>query len=68
MSPSALWPWPASMACRCSRRNPLAQALFKTVKVDTDIPVTLYLVVAELLASVFRMKGAGPLLNREVSR
>jgi flagellar biosynthesis protein FlhB len=38
-------------------RKSLAQALYKTVKVDADIPVALYLVVAELLAFVFRQKG-----------
>ncbi len=38
-------------------RKPLAQALFKTVKVDADIPVALYVVVAEVLAFVFRGKG-----------
>lgn len=40
-------------------RKPLAQALFKTVKVDREIPLALYLVVAELLAHVYRLKG-GP--------
>jgi flagellar biosynthetic protein FlhB len=38
-------------------RKPLAQALFKTVKVDREIPFALYVVVAELLAYVYRLKG-----------
>ncbi len=38
-------------------RKPLAQALFKTVKVDREIPLGLYLLVAELLAHVYRLKG-----------
>jgi flagellar biosynthetic protein FlhB len=38
-------------------RKPLAQALYKTVKIDADIPVALYMVVAELLAFVFRQRG-----------
>lgn len=39
-------------------RKPLAQALFKIVKVDREIPLGLYLVVAELLAHVYRLKGS----------
>jgi len=38
-------------------RKPLAQALFKTVKVDREIPFALYVVVAELLAYVYKLKG-----------
>ena len=38
-------------------RKPLAQALFKTVKIDREIPIGLYLLVAELLAHVYRLKG-----------
>jgi flagellar biosynthetic protein FlhB len=37
-------------------RKPLAQALFKTVKIGREIPLGLYLVVAELLAHVYRLK------------
>lgn len=40
-------------------RKPLAQALFKTVKVGQQIPAALYIAVAELLAYVFRLKGQG---------
>jgi flagellar biosynthetic protein FlhB len=38
-------------------RKPVAQALFKTVKVGQQIPVALYQVVAEVLAYVFRARG-----------
>jgi flagellar biosynthesis protein FlhB len=38
-------------------RKPLAQALYKMVKVDREIPMGLYLVVAELLAHVYRLKS-----------
>ena len=41
-------------------RKSLAQALFKTVKVDQDIPLGLYYVVAELMAYVYRLKGGPP--------
>lgn len=42
------------------QRKPLAQALFKTVKVGREVPLGLYLVVAELLAYVYRLKGGTP--------
>jgi flagellar biosynthesis protein FlhB len=38
-------------------RRSLAQALFKTVKVDQAIPLGLYVVIAELMAYVYRLKG-----------
>jgi flagellar biosynthesis protein FlhB len=38
-------------------RKSLAQALYKTVKVDQTIPLGLYLVIAELMAYVYRLKG-----------
>ncbi len=39
-------------------RKPLAQAIFKAVKVGQEIPVALYQAVAELLAYLFRARGA----------
>jgi flagellar biosynthetic protein FlhB len=41
-------------------RKPLAQALYKSVKVDREIPLGLYFVVAELLAYVYKLKGNAP--------
>jgi flagellar biosynthesis protein FlhB len=41
-------------------RRSLAQALFKTVKIDQDIPLGLYYVVAELMAYVYQLKGGPP--------
>jgi flagellar biosynthetic protein FlhB len=38
-------------------RKPLAQALYKAVKVGQDIPAALYVVVAEVLAYVYRLRG-----------
>jgi flagellar biosynthetic protein FlhB len=38
-------------------RKALAQALYKTVKIDQTIPLGLYLVIAELMAYVYRLKG-----------
>jgi flagellar biosynthetic protein FlhB len=38
-------------------RKPLAQALFKTVEVGREIPTALYVVVAEVLAYVYRLRG-----------
>jgi flagellar biosynthesis protein FlhB len=38
-------------------RKPLAQAIFKGVKVGQEIPVALYQAVAELLAYLFRIRG-----------
>lgn len=38
-------------------RKPLAQALYQTVKVGKEIPVELFLVVAEVLAYVYRFRG-----------
>ncbi len=40
-------------------RKPVAQALFKAVKVGQDIPTALYYAVAEVLAYVYRLRGAG---------
>jgi flagellar biosynthesis protein FlhB len=40
-------------------RKPLAQALFKTVKIGQDIPAALYYVVAELFAYLYRLRGTG---------
>lgn len=37
--------------------KPLAQALFKAVDLDREIPVELYRAVAEVLAYVYRLKG-----------
>ena len=39
-------------------RKPLAQAIFKSVKVGQEIPVALYQAVAELLAYIYRARGA----------
>ena len=39
-------------------RKSLAQALYKTVKLDQPIPIGLYVVVAELMAYVYRLKGS----------
>ncbi len=41
-------------------RKPLAQALYKTVKIDKEIPLAMYLVVAELLSHVYRLQGGAP--------
>jgi flagellar biosynthesis protein FlhB len=38
-------------------RKSLAQALYKTVKLDQAIPFGLYVVIAELMAYVYRLKG-----------
>lgn len=38
-------------------RKPLAQALFKAVHVGQEIPAALYMVVAEVLAHVYRLRG-----------
>jgi flagellar biosynthetic protein FlhB len=38
-------------------RKTLAQALYKAVKVDQTIPLNLYVVIAELMAYVYRLKG-----------
>jgi flagellar biosynthetic protein FlhB len=39
-------------------RKPLAQALFKAVRVGQDIPASLYYAVAEVLAYVYRLRRA----------
>ena len=49
-------------------RKSLAQALYRTVRIDREVPMGLYIVVAEVLAYVFRLKGgmpasAGPVAN-----
>ena len=41
-------------------RKPVAQALYKMVKVDAEVPFGLYVIVAELLAYVYKIKGGGP--------
>ena len=41
-------------------RKSLAQALYRTVKIDQDIPLELYYVVAELMAHVYQLKGGAP--------
>ncbi len=41
-------------------RKSLAQALFKTVKIDQDIPLGFYYIVAELMAYVYQLKGGPP--------
>jgi flagellar biosynthetic protein FlhB len=38
-------------------RRPLAQALYRAVQVDQDIPAALYYAVAEVLAYVYRLRG-----------
>jgi flagellar biosynthetic protein FlhB len=38
--------------------RPLARALYKSVEVGAEIPVNLYKAVAEILAHVYRMRGA----------
>jgi flagellar biosynthetic protein FlhB len=40
--------------------KPLAQALFKSVDVNKDIPADLYQAVAQVLAFVYRMKNPAP--------
>jgi flagellar biosynthetic protein FlhB len=40
-------------------RKPLAQALYKTVKIGQDIPAALYYVVAELFAYLYRLRSGG---------
>ena len=39
--------------------KPLAQGLYHAVKVGDFIPENFYLIVAELLASIFRRRGKG---------
>jgi flagellar biosynthetic protein FlhB len=39
-------------------RKPVAQALYKAVKVGDDIPQGLYLAIAEILAYVYRLRNA----------
>ena len=38
-------------------RKPVAQALFKSAEVGQEIPAALYVVVAEILAHVYRLRG-----------
>ena len=38
-------------------RKPLARALFKSVRIDREVPMGLYLLVAEVLAYVYKLKG-----------
>lgn len=38
-------------------RKPIAQALFKTVKVGQEIPQALFLAVSEILAYIYRLRG-----------
>jgi flagellar biosynthetic protein FlhB len=40
-------------------RKPLAQALFKAVKIGQEIPAALYYVMAEVLAYVYKLRGVG---------
>lgn len=40
-------------------RKPVAQALYKAVKVGQEIPAALYVTVAEVLAYVYRLRHAG---------
>ena len=40
-------------------RKPVAQALFKMVKVGQEIPQILYIAVSEVLGYVYRLKGTG---------
>lgn len=39
------------------QRKPIAQALFKTVKVGQEIPQALFLAVSEVLAYIYRLRG-----------
>ncbi len=39
-------------------RKPVAQALYKTVKVGQEIPQTLFVAVSEVLAYVYRLRGS----------
>ena len=39
-------------------RKEVAQALFKAVKVGQDIPAALFYAVAEILAYLYRLRGA----------
>ncbi len=41
-------------------RKPLARALFKTVRLNQEIPLGMYIVVAELIRYVDQLKGIGP--------
>lgn len=45
-------------------RKPLAQALFKTVEIDQEIPAPLYHAVAEVLAYVYRLRHPHPRVKR----
>ncbi len=38
-------------------RRPLAQALYKAVKLDREIPLSLFQAVAEILAHIYRLRG-----------
>ena len=49
-------------------RKPLAQALYKTVKIDQDIPLGLYYVVAELMAYVYQLKGGPPAATKTAAQ
>ena len=39
------------------QRKPVAQALYKTVKVGQEIPQTLFVAVSEVLAYIYRLRG-----------
>jgi flagellar biosynthetic protein FlhB len=39
-------------------RKPLAQALYKSVKIGQEIPAALYYIVAELFAYLYRLRGS----------
>jgi flagellar biosynthesis protein FlhB len=41
-------------------RKSLAQAIFRAVKLNQEIPLALYHAVAEVLAAVYRLRGAVP--------
>jgi flagellar biosynthetic protein FlhB len=39
---------------------PVARALYRTVEIDSEVPPELYMAIAEILAYVYRMRGATP--------
>ncbi|MCX7622806.1 MAG: flagellar biosynthesis protein FlhB [Thermomicrobium sp.] len=50
------------------RNQPLAQALYRTVEVGQEIPVTLYEAVADIIAYVYRLRRArAPIANAETT-
>jgi len=44
--------------------RPLAQALFKSVRVNQEVPADLYKAVAQVLAFVYRMRAPRRIVRR----